>query len=239
MIDGHASELAAAQSDAAAMSTSPDLVVQPEVHDRCPYGSSSGLAEAIVRTLKLDPSGVASSKCPLFQIPWGGAEADADAQTGNCTFGEESIAYFAKLRENGWNTAEFGGSFLSFEFIRRRLGLFQIGGRPFKDYFPPTISQGPPQDIDFMTIKDIVSNYICRRLITTESGHVGMAPATVVSGDSVYVLLGCAFPVILRPEKITGQYEVVGECYVDGFMKGEAIKGLDDGEYMLQPITLC
>ncbi|PVH70009.1 hypothetical protein DL98DRAFT_598169 [Cadophora sp. DSE1049] len=239
VIDGHASELVAAQSDTPALSTSPDLVVQPEVHDICPYSDAGGLTEALVRALLLDPLGVTSSKCPIFQIPWGGAEADSDAQTGECTFGDESFAYFAKLRENGWNTAKFGGSFISFEFLRRRLGLFQIAGRPFKDYFPPTISRGPPADIDCTSIKDIVSNSIGRRLITTKTGHVGMAPATVVSGDSVYVLLGCAFPVILRPGKNTGQYEVVGECYVDGFMKGEAINGLDDGEYTLQPMTLC
>lgn len=240
MIDGHASELIAAQSDTPAMSSSPHLVVQPEAHGMCPYGNSDGLEEALVRTLLLDPLGVASSKCPIFQIPWVGAEADSDARTGECTFGDESIAYFAKLRENGWNTAKFGGSFISFEFLRRRLGLFQIAGRPFKDYFPQTISQAPQQDIDCTSIKDIVSNSICRRLVTTKSGHVGMAPATVVHGDAVYVLLGCAFPVILRPVKNNaGQYQVAGECYVDGFMKGEALKGLDNGEYQLQQIVLC
>ncbi|KAK0103167.1 hypothetical protein ONS95_014965 [Cadophora gregata] len=238
-IDGHASELVAAQSETPAMSASPDLVVQPTAQDICPYGGSSGIMEALVRTLLLDPIGVASSKCPIFQIPWGGAEADSDAETGECTFGDESIAYFANLRENGWNTTKFGGSFISFEFLRRRLGLFQIGGRVFKEYFPRTVSHAPPEDIDCTSIKDIVSNAICRRLITTKSGHVGMAPATVVPGDSVYILLGCAFPVILRPGKITGQYKVVGECYVDGFMKGEAIQGLDSGEFQLQQITLC
>ena len=52
-------------------------------------------------------------------------------------------------------------------------------------------------------------------------------------------LLGSSFPVILRPGKIDGQFEVWGECFVDGYMKGEAIEKLDRGDYKLQEIILC
>lgn len=44
-------------------------------------------------------------------------------------------------------------------------------------------------------------------------------------------------PVVLRP--VGKRYEVVGECYVDGFMKGEAMESLDAGKYQLESITLC
>ena len=38
------------------------------------------------------------------------------------------------------------------------------------------------------------------------------------------MLLGCESPIVLRPNG-NEQYQVVGECYVDGLMGGEALLG--------------
>lgn len=70
-----------------------------------------------------------------------------------------------------------------------------------------------------------------RRLMVTQEGRVGMAPRQAGKGDVICVLLGCSVPVVLRPyrgaedkdEDLAGLYEFIGECYVDGFMNGEAL----------------
>lgn len=44
-------------------------------------------------------------------------------------------------------------------------------------------------------------------------------------GDTVAILYGCSWPVILRAhEEIPTQFRVLGEVYVDGFMEGEALE---------------
>ncbi|KAM7190170.1 hypothetical protein V8F33_009647 [Rhypophila sp. PSN 637] len=62
-------------------------------------------------------------------------------------------------------------------------------------------------------------------------------------GDWVYILLGCIVPVVLRRRMRSGGggsqeleelFESVGECYVDGYLIGEAFAALDKqpgGEY--------
>ncbi|KAF2462620.1 HET-domain-containing protein [Lindgomyces ingoldianus] len=80
-----------------------------------------------------------------------------------------------------------------------------------------------------------------RKLVMFEKhrmpNHLGLAPAKVKKGDLVCILHGCSVPVILRkyvseslPVKVDQsgwgsrnvEYEWVGECYVHGFMDGEA-----------------
>ncbi|KAI4253809.1 MAG: hypothetical protein L6R42_007445 [Xanthoria sp. 1 TBL-2021] len=63
-----------------------------------------------------------------------------------------------------------------------------------------------------------------RLLITTADGRLGLAPEGTISGDLVCVLLGCKSPLILRSSNSLS-HEVVGECYIDGIMAGEALVG--------------
>lgn len=62
-----------------------------------------------------------------------------------------------------------------------------------------------------------------RRLFITASGHLGLGPANVMSGDVVVVLFGGKVPYILR--HVDGDsWRFVGECYVAGFMDGEGLE---------------
>ncbi|KAI1145511.1 HET-domain-containing protein [Nemania diffusa] len=67
-----------------------------------------------------------------------------------------------------------------------------------------------------------------RRLMTTESGLLGMGPEEARPGDIVAVLFGCSFPVLLRPTG-RGTYRLVKPCYVHGLMEGEAIQQYEEG----------
>jgi hypothetical protein len=68
-----------------------------------------------------------------------------------------------------------------------------------------------------------------RRLLVTEQGHVGMAPFRARKGDLVCVLFGCSVPVVLRRIGDDRIFEFIGECYLDGFMAGEALKDVESG----------
>jgi len=62
-----------------------------------------------------------------------------------------------------------------------------------------------------------------RRFIITNKSYLGMAPFEAMAGDVVCIIFGCSVPVVLRwcPEKEA--YSFVGECYLNGFMNGEAL----------------
>lgn len=72
---------------------------------------------------------------------------------------------------------------------------------------------------------DLVRHFCYRRsFITTEEGHIGLAPKSSKPGDQVCVLLGCPRPLVLRPTPGL-QYQVVGECHVHGLGEAEAFLG--------------
>jgi hypothetical protein len=64
---------------------------------------------------------------------------------------------------------------------------------------------------------------------TSKTETVGFGPRTTMEGDIVCILFGCSVPVILRRVVQEGpreMYRLVGECYVHGYMEGEAFDGL-------------
>jgi hypothetical protein len=61
-----------------------------------------------------------------------------------------------------------------------------------------------------------------RCLFITSSGHLGLGPASMMSGDTVAILFGGNVPYVLRPLG-KNQWHFVGECYLDGCMDGEAL----------------
>ncbi|KAL8923554.1 MAG: hypothetical protein Q9208_004500 [Pyrenodesmia sp. 3 TL-2023] len=63
-----------------------------------------------------------------------------------------------------------------------------------------------------------------RCFITTKEGYIGLAPEAAKVGDKICVVLGCQMPLLLRPS-FDGRHTVVGGCYVQGLMRGEAILG--------------
>jgi hypothetical protein len=72
--------------------------------------------------------------------------------------------------------------------------------------------------------------YACvgRRAFTTKKGYLGLGPMATQPGDLVCVLFGAKVPFILRYEE--DHYLFVGECYVHGIMRGEAVEMWRRGE---------
>lgn len=71
-----------------------------------------------------------------------------------------------------------------------------------------------------------------RRLFDTTAGYLGLGLRDVQQGDSVCILNGCQFPMVLRQH---GEFwKVVGEAYVHGLMDGEAdALGLDSETFVI------
>lgn len=65
---------------------------------------------------------------------------------------------------------------------------------------------------------------MARRLVISNKGIFCMAPKQAIEGDVICVLFGCSVLVVLRQCADTGVYKFIGECYVDGYMNGEAIR---------------
>jgi hypothetical protein len=101
---------------------------------------------------------------------------------------------------------------------------------------------------DLMIAIEQATNY--RTLFITENGHIGLGPTAMKLGDGICVILGCSVPLVLRPQDVLqgyrqGQshlgvqleapsreisrqtsdrhYRLIGECYLHGFMDGEAV----------------
>ena len=72
-----------------------------------------------------------------------------------------------------------------------------------------------------------------RAFFVTNDNHMGLAPGETRLEDQVCIIHGCRVPFIIRPielRKIDGEkikrkiYVLVGECYVYGYMDGEATR---------------
>jgi hypothetical protein len=73
-----------------------------------------------------------------------------------------------------------------------------------------------------------------RHLFLTAAGYAGLGPPELQVGDSIYALAGGRKLYVLRPlpGAIRSQtFNLIGDCYVQGFMDGEAVRGREDDFY--------
>ena len=60
----------------------------------------------------------------------------------------------------------------------------------------------------------------------SERKFMGVGPDDVREKDMIVIFFGVRTPFVLRPVPFygAGVYKIIGDCYVDGFMEGEALK---------------
>lgn len=81
--------------------------------------------------------------------------------------------------------------------------------------------------------------WACLAMFATHDGHFGMGPLTMQNDDRICIFLGARVPYVVRPCLLRSEdgdeiscYQVVGFCYLDGFMDGEAFTGMLAGELL-------
>jgi len=91
----------------------------------------------------------------------------------------------------------------------------------------------------------IYTSTLGRRFFITEEGHMGLAPShtriSYTHPDEIFVIPGAKSLFVLRPAQersIPGEgtqlvYEMVGECYVHGFMDGEGMVDFEEGKRVI------
>ena len=74
-----------------------------------------------------------------------------------------------------------------------------------------------------------------RALFFTKTGRLGLSHKAIEVGDSVFLLKGAVIPFILRTVgEREGRYQLIGEAYTHGVMRGEAFV-----EAKLREVVLC
>ena len=97
-----------------------------------------------------------------------------------------------------------------------------------------------------------ISNQECRNLLhkhigvrmmgrcfcLTSDGSLGMGTGFMAPGDEIVVPLGCRTPILLRREGGNGEYRLVGDVYIHGYMRGLAIQQWRAGERKLKKYVI-
>ncbi|MCJ1393786.1 hypothetical protein MMC18_006662 [Xylographa bjoerkii] len=106
---------------------------------------------------------------------------------------------------------------------------------------PTSFTGDRPDDMDDI-LQDASRYYplfatASQRFLVSQDGYMGLCPWNTQIGDKIFILLGGEMPAVLRP--VEGGYWFIGFAYVHGLMDGEAMVGLENGQYQLQEeITL-
>ena len=132
--------------------------------------------------------------------------------------------------------AEYANHFLAFlhrflkdeNDLRKAIGILNAGTSTSAWHEP-----GIPGDPHLYATSFV---YIAglRRLFVTEKGYIGLSAKSIQTSDKVFVFPGGIMPFVLR-SSTDGYYSLVGEAYVHGIMRGEALK---DPEYKLARINI-
>lgn len=73
---------------------------------------------------------------------------------------------------------------------------------------------------------------------TTTDGHMGLWPLGTMEGDQVCILLGARTPFVIHRWPQHERQCLIGECYVHGFMDGQAMELLESGKLNLETFEL-
>lgn len=84
---------------------------------------------------------------------------------------------------------------------------------------PTGIPDAYQQHVNLMNGKDV---FMGRTFAIDTEGNMCLVPKAAHTGDSIVIVSGLALPLIVRSCD-GGEYEIIGDCYVNGYMDGEAM----------------
>jgi len=107
-----------------------------------------------------------------------------------------------------------------------------------EDVFPQSTQSGPDPILTRGALERMFRFWRSRRLLVTSEGRLGAGPAAMLQGDELFILFGSDVPLVLRPYG-DGSYQVVGCCYIQGYMEGEALHDIQEGIRTSRSIDIC
>ena len=140
-----------------------------------------------------------------------------------------------------WMTI-FGGVFDDEAVIRRILPEDLVTVEAWWKLATSSVEQGnynayiPLEDGKMVVIDHYIHNVVNHtRLWLTSQGFLGLGRQTLEKGDEIFIVKGSRLPLVFRPiegslspkfglSKREQGYRFVSECYLHGFMDGEAVK---------------
>ena len=92
----------------------------------------------------------------------------------------------------------------------------------FSHLYPPTETGKDLANSSEINNQVFVQQLRGNRIANTSMNMLGNVPEHTKEGDEIWIIYGCRTPFLLRPTE--GRYLMVGECFVDGIMNGQALK---------------
>jgi hypothetical protein len=133
-------------------------------------------------------------------------------------------------------------SSLSSESSFARAASFSISGEPLTSYFGRAdyeMEEASPEMVArYILVVDRI--FPGRVLATTSRGYLALVPEESIVGDSIYILLGCTTPIVLR-SVADDLRRIIGESYVHGVMEGEVFRGWEQefGDAEADNVVIC
>ncbi|KAK1972367.1 heterokaryon incompatibility protein [Colletotrichum sublineola] len=180
---------------------------------------------AILRTLHRAAIYECSTGCTVLDIPW-----LEDLKPDN----PDVVA----LKKRGWGKILKHANLGDLIHFRNQINAqFRPWGREFKSFFPRV------EDImeckDPKPFLDSLDKHvgIVYPLFTTVGGLFGTAILQALrKGDSIFVIPGCSAPIIMRHKG--DQWQVITQCFIDGLMRGETRRQVEQGTYKLSKLLI-
>lgn len=86
-------------------------------------------------------------------------------------------------------------------------------------------------------ISTATSYFFGRQMIAFIKNCLVYSSYGIEESDIICILLGCDYPVILRPHE--DRWKLIGECYVYQIMLGEGLEWLGDDDHPLEEFVIC
>jgi len=137
------------------------------------------------------------------------------------------LEQFQKYKDDHWHTGLMPRNFRDSRsveaFVRtlladRVLEFQRISAAHFEEFWADPL----PNNSTWPRIVFSMTFATYRRFFVTCEGNMGLAPMRSRENDIICVIYGCSVPVVLREEE--GSFTFIGECFLHGFMDGEAIE---------------
>lgn len=186
----------------------------------------------------LDAHGMEDIATPTGSTSDDGHERELDKDYPH-EFEEHDIKPEEAAQEWLTYTVEYWRHLAMFSMWRRANAGFKVGDYELADLFHWS-SKRPPRDKEsfagLVELAGLVSSP--RTLVMTEEGQMCLASAPVQPGDGIYVVMGCDWPLAMRAR--AGGLEIVGNCFINGLMQGDAILELPAKDWnSIDWLTIC